>query len=86
MSDDAYDGGGPGRRSSPGRSPKRRRRGGLTLLLGVIVLLVAVAVVGDRIAAGYAVKELRAHLVSELKQADVSYDSLDVGDQWFSRS
>ena len=79
MSDDAYDGGGQGRRFSQGRSPKRRRRGGLTLLLGVIVLLAVVAVVGDRIAAGYAVKELRAHLVSELKQADVSYDSLDVG-------
>ena len=58
--------------------PRRRRRGFLTYFLGLILVLGAIAVVADRVAASYASKELRSRVVAELNQMDVKYDALDV--------
>jgi hypothetical protein len=61
------------------RRPRRRRRGGLTFLIVGLLLVAAILVVADRVAAKVAGDELKAQLVSELDQRDVAYDSLDVG-------
>ena len=77
--DDASDHGAQVRRSARGRPTGRRRHGGcLTLFLGLVLLLGVEAVVGDRIAASYATNALHTQLASELRQKNVSYDSLDV--------
>jgi hypothetical protein len=49
------------------------------VLLTLLVLLGVVAVIGDRVAANYAGKQLREQVSGELAQNNVSYDSLDVG-------
>jgi hypothetical protein len=59
------------------RRPRRRGRGWLTLAV-VLVVLLGLAVIGDRIAAAYAEREIRAQLVSELAGRDVGYATLDV--------
>lgn len=57
-------------------SRPRRRRG--TWLPFVLILLGAVAVVGDRVAAGLAAEQLHARVVAELARHDVNYRTLDV--------
>jgi hypothetical protein len=72
---DYADGSYPG----PRNRPRRRRRGRWGLfLIGLLLLLAAVAVVGDRVAAKVATDELRAQMVSELSDNNVGYESLDV--------
>lgn len=58
------------------RRPRRGR--GWPILLAILVVLGLVVVVGDRIAAAYASRELRAELVSELSSRGVEYGSMDV--------
>jgi hypothetical protein len=56
----------------------RRRRGGWVTLLAILLVLVAIAVVGDRVAASFATRELRSRLVAEVNSHDIGYDSMDV--------
>jgi hypothetical protein len=61
--------------------PVRRRRrggGGWAALFVILMVLVGIAVVGDRVAATAANNELRAQLASDLQEHQVGYQSLDV--------
>jgi hypothetical protein len=56
----------------------RRRRGGLGILFTIVLVLLAIAVVADRVAAQAAERELRSKVVQELASRNVGYNSLDV--------
>jgi hypothetical protein len=56
----------------------RRRRGGWVTMLAILLVLVAIAVVGDRLAARYATTRLRTQLVAELDSRGVGYDTTEV--------
>jgi LmeA-like phospholipid-binding len=58
---------------------RRRRRGGLTALLAILLVLGAILVVADRVAAQAAERELQSQVVQELAARQVAYSSLDVG-------
>jgi hypothetical protein len=61
--------------------PARPRRRGLHSAWSVVVIalvVVAIGVVGDRVAAKYAADELRAQLVAELSNRGVEYGSTEV--------
>jgi hypothetical protein len=61
---------------APPRRP--RRRSGTIYLLSILLVLVAIAVVGDRLAAQYATEKLRTKLVAAVDNHDVRYDTIDV--------
>jgi hypothetical protein len=56
----------------------RRRRSGWTTLLAILLVLGAVLVVGDRVAAQYAEREVRTQVVAALSERGVEYDTADV--------
>ena len=56
----------------------RRRRGGLGILFTIVLVLLAIAVVADRVAAQAAERELRSKVVQELASRNIGYNSLDV--------
>jgi hypothetical protein len=58
--------------------PRRRRRRGTSYLLAIVLVLVAIAVVGDRVAAQFATEKLRTKLVAAVDNHDVRYDTIDV--------
>jgi hypothetical protein len=63
----------------PALVARRRRRGGnWVTLLAILLVIGAILVVGDRVAAAEANKQVRARLVSELDQRDIGYQSLGV--------
>jgi hypothetical protein len=64
----------------PTRSPVRRRRSafGLVSLLIILLLLAAIAVVGDRVAAKFAAQQLQTRLVAAVDDHGVGYQSIDV--------
>ena len=65
--------------TAPVRPPRRRRvGGGWVTLLAILLVVGAILVVGDRIAANRANQEVQARLVSELDRHDVGYQTLDV--------
>ncbi len=58
---------------------RTRRRGGLLLpLVAIVLLLGAIAVIADRVAAKAASDELKSRIEAELVSRDVTYSSLDV--------
>jgi hypothetical protein len=59
------------------RRPRRRRSGWATLL-AILLVLGAILVVGDRVAAQYAEREVRTQVVAALSERGVEYDSADV--------
>lgn len=63
-------------RSSYGR-PRRRPRG-WGFLLAAFLILGVIALVGDRVAAEYAARELRGQLVAELSDRGIEYGTVDV--------
>ncbi len=63
----------------PYRRARPRRRGGLITLAAILLVLAAIAVIGDRIAAEYAARELRAQVVAEMSDRGVQYQTMDVG-------
>lgn len=65
------------------RRPRRRGPGLLAFLIGVVLLLGAIAVVGDRVAAKLAADELRTQLVAEMSDRDVQFGSLEVNIRGF---
>ena len=56
----------------------RRRRSGWTTLLAILLVLGAILVVGDRVAAQYAEREVRTQVVAALSERGVEYDTADV--------
>src|SRR5689334_1404409 len=56
----------------------RRAAGGFTTLVAIVLVLVAIAVVGDRVAAKYAGEQLRTQLVAELDNRGVQYDTTEI--------
>ncbi len=59
------------------RRPRRRGGSGVSLL-AVLLILAAIAVVGDRVAERYAAQELKAQLVAELQDRGVTADATEV--------
>lgn len=60
------------------RSRPRRPRGGLGFLAAIVLVVGAIAVVADRVAAEFASQELRAQVVAEMSQRGVEYQTIDV--------
>ena len=60
------------------RAPRRRRRGGWVTLLAILLVLGALAVVGDRLAAQAATRELENQVAQELVSRNIGYSALDV--------
>jgi hypothetical protein len=58
--------------------PSRRRRGFLLPLVAIVLVIGAIAVVADRVAAKAASDELKSRIEAELVSRDVTYSSLDV--------
>jgi hypothetical protein len=56
----------------------RRRRSGWATLLAILLVLGAILVVGDRVAAQYAEREVRTQVVAALSERGVEYDTADV--------
>jgi hypothetical protein len=56
----------------------RRRRSGWPTLLAILLVLGAIVVVGDRVAAQYAEGEVRTQVVAALSERGVEYDTADV--------
>ena len=56
----------------------RRRRGLLLPLLAIVLVMVAIAVVADRLAAKAASDELKSRIEAELVSREITYSSLDV--------
>jgi hypothetical protein len=57
---------------------RRRRRSGWPTLLAILLVLGAILVVGDRVAAQYAEREVRTQVVAALSERGVEYDTADV--------
>lgn len=55
-----------------------RRRSGWTLIVAVLLVVGAIGVVGDRVAARLATDQLRAQLVAEMSNRGVEYRTIDV--------
>src|SRR5262245_9630552 len=60
------------------RAPRRYRSRGRVTLLAIVLVLIAIAVVGDRIAERIATDQLRTRLVAALDERNVGYESMDV--------
>src|SRR5258705_11652571 len=56
---------------------RRRRRGGWVTLLAILLVLGALAVIGDRVAANLASDKLRERIVTQLQSRNVGSDSLE---------
>ena len=66
-------------RSGPGTTgDRRRRRSGWPTLLAILLVLAAILVVGDRVAAQIAEGEVRTQVVAALSERGVEYDTADV--------
>src|SRR5262245_21542016 len=62
------------------RPARRRRRpsGTTTLLLAIILVLEAIAIVGDRVAAKFATDQLRTRLVAAVDDRGIGHSTIDV--------
>lgn len=58
--------------------PRRRGSRSLTFIVSVVLLLAAIAVVADRVAAKVATDELESRLVAQMSDREVRYRSMDV--------
>jgi hypothetical protein len=70
VSEDAY--------GRPRRAMSRRSGRRLPLIVGLVLLLAAIALVADRVAAKVATDELRSRLVAQMSERDVQFQSMDV--------
>jgi hypothetical protein len=57
---------------------RRRRRSGWPTLVAILLVLAVILVVGDRVAAQYAEREVRTQVVAALSERGVEYDTADV--------
>jgi LmeA-like phospholipid-binding len=60
------------------RAPRRYRRTGKLTLVAIVLVLVAIAVVGDRVAAKFATEQLQTRLVAAVDDHNVGYETIDV--------
>jgi hypothetical protein len=62
----------------PVAARRRRPRSGWFTLMLIVLVLAAIAVVGDRVAARFATEELQTRLVADFAERGVQYDSMNV--------
>jgi hypothetical protein len=60
------------------RAPRRYRGSGRLTLFAIVLVLIAIAVVGDRVAEKFATDQLRTRVVAAVDARNVGYETLDV--------